>query len=405
MTAYFVNTLVEQPTGDAFALTGSGDTLLVTIAGSLVSLGAGDGIDSTGNAEQITLDGLAYSTANFGVFVGGNDTNLVVDGQAQSGTGAGVALYGSGNSVNVGAQGEVSGLAGATLKDSDGALTNDGHITGSLSGLLLDQSTGDQVVNDGVISASQFAAPGGAIMMEGATDEVIGNTGIISGPIALNMENGSSATLDNAGTIEGNVMLADTSQIDLENAGTIQATLLSFLSTADNLLTNSGRIHAQIDMGSRSDQIDNTGTITGQIQFTGTADTLVNDGEIHGKVTMGADDQLLNTGTIHGLVFLGAGDTLNTSDGTITDTIEAANKDTFDFGGSFGHNTIAGFVGTTAQHDAIHFASDDFANYAAVQSHMAQVGGNVVITLDATDTIILQHITLAHITTADFTFG
>jgi hypothetical protein len=85
--------------------------------------------------------------------------------------------------------------------------------------------------------------------------------------------------------------------------------------------------------------------------------------------------------------------------------VTAADKDTFDFSGSFGHNTIVGFVGTTTQHDIIDFASDDFANYAAVQSHMAQVGANVVITLDAADTIILQHITLAHLAAADFTFG
>jgi hypothetical protein len=36
---------------------------------------------------------------------------------------------------------------------------------------------------------------------------------------------------------------------------------------------------------------------------------------------------------------------------------------------------------------------------------MAQVGHDVVITLDAGDTIILQHITLAHLTASDFTFG
>jgi hypothetical protein len=158
-------------------------------------------------------------------------------------------------------------------------------------------------------------------------------------------------------------------------------------------------------MGAGSDRIYNTGTITGQIDFAGSSDTLINDGQIHGSVTMGTDDQLLNTGAIHGTVFLGAGDTLTTGDGVITGAIHAADKDIFDFSGSFGHNTITGFVGTTTQHDIIDFASDDFANYAAVQSHMAQVGANVVITLDAADTIILQHITLAHLVASDFTFG
>jgi hypothetical protein len=158
-------------------------------------------------------------------------------------------------------------------------------------------------------------------------------------------------------------------------------------------------------MGTGSDQIYNTGTITGQIDFAGTSDTLVNDGEIHGSVTMGINDLVINTGTIRGNLFLGAGDTLNATGGTIIGSIESADKDTFDFGGSFGHNTIAGFIGTGTEHDILHFASDDFANYAAVQAHMAQVGASVVVSLDAGDTIILQHITLAHLVSADFTFG
>ncbi|MGD0143474.1 MAG: hypothetical protein ABSC92_09965 [Rhizomicrobium sp.] len=405
MTAYFVNSLIEQPIGDAYDLTGAGDTLLVGTAGSLVSLSAGDGIDSTGNSEQITLDGLAYSAENFGVFVGGSGTSLVVNGEAQSGTDSGIAVFGSLNSVNVGAQGEATGFVGAALADTDGALTNDGHITGALAGLGLLQSSGDQVTNDGVISASQTTSLGGAILIDQATDETVTNAGLISGPTALYVEKGSSATIDNSGTIEGNLTVSDTSQLDIENAGVMQATSLNFLGSGDNILTNSGRIHAQIDMGTGNDQIYNTGTITGNIDFAGSSDTLINDGQIHGSVTLGVDDQMLNTGTIHGLVFLGVGDTLTTSDGTITDTIDAVDKDTFNFSGSFGRNTISGFVGTGSGHDILHFASDDFASYAAVQAHMAQVGHDVVITLDAGDTIILQHITLAHLTASDFTFG
>jgi hypothetical protein len=405
MTGYFINTFEETPSGDGFALTGTGDTLLVTNAGSLVSLSAGDGIDATGNSEQITLDGLAYSAGNFGAFVGGTYTNLVVNGEAQSGTDAGVALYGSFNSVNVGAQGAVTGFYGAAFKDTDGALTNDGHITGSLAGLAVLQSSGDQITNDGVISASQTMSLGGAILMGQSTDETVINAGLISGPTALNVTDGSSATIDNSGTIEGNLTLSDTSQLDIENAGVIQATALNFLSSANNVLTNSGRVHAQIDMGTGSDQIYNTGTITGQIDFAGTSDTLVNDGEIHGSVTLGINDLVINTGTIRGNLFLGTGDTLNATGGAVIGSIEAADKDTFDFSGSFGHNTVAGFIGTGIEHDVLHFASDDFANYAAVQAHMAQVGASVVISLDAADTIILQHITLAHLPASDFTFG
>jgi hypothetical protein len=132
---------------------------------------------------------------------------------------------------------------------------------------------------------------------------------------------------------------------------------------------------------------------------------LTNSGLIHGAVSMGTGDTLINTGAIDGSVVLGSADTLDTSHGEITGTVKAAVSDTFDFSGSFGHNTILGFVSSGATRDTIHFQSDDFANYAAVQAHMAQVGSDVVITLDPADTIVLENMTLAHLVSHDFTFG
>ena len=178
------------------------------------------------------------------------------------------------------------------------------------------------MTNDGVISASQTSTFGGAILIEGATDETVTNAGVISGPTALDVETGSSATIQNSGTIEGSVALADTSMLDIENAGLIQATSLDFLSSANNVLTNSGKVHAQIDMGTGEDQIYNTGAIAGQIDFAGGSDTLINDGEIHGSVTMGSNDQVINTGAIRGNVFLGNGDTLTAGPGLVTGFVE-----------------------------------------------------------------------------------
>ena len=43
-----------------------------------------------------------------------------------------------------------------------------------------------------------------------------------------------------------------------------------------------------------------------------------------------------------------------------------------------------------------------FADFAAVQSASAQVGSNVVITLDASNTITLQNVTLANLHQDDF---
>ncbi len=52
----------------------------------------------------------------------------------------------------------------------------------------------------------------------------------------------------------------------------------------------------------------------------------------------------------------------------------------------------------------INFSTAMFASYAAVHSHMAQVGPNVVITHDGANTITLKGVTLASLTAADFSF-
>ncbi len=45
-----------------------------------------------------------------------------------------------------------------------------------------------------------------------------------------------------------------------------------------------------------------------------------------------------------------------------------------------------------------------FANFAAVQSHMAQVGADVVITHDGANAITVKGVTLASLSSADFAF-
>jgi VCBS repeat-containing protein len=73
------------------------------------------------------------------------------------------------------------------------------------------------------------------------------------------------------------------------------------------------------------------------------------------------------------------------------DTLTGGNgPDTFVFGPNFGKDAITDFLPGT---DLIQFDRTLFANFAAVQSHAGDDGhGNTVITLDASDTITLQHV-------------
>ncbi|HEY1632507.1 MAG TPA: calcium-binding protein [Rhizomicrobium sp.] len=82
-----------------------------------------------------------------------------------------------------------------------------------------------------------------------------------------------------------------------------------------------------------------------------------------------------------------------------------AGADRFDFSGHFGVDTITDFAATGAAHDVIEFAAKNFASFAALEPHMAQVGTDVVITFSAHDSVTLQHVSLGDLTASDFVFG
>jgi Ca2+-binding RTX toxin-like protein len=79
-----------------------------------------------------------------------------------------------------------------------------------------------------------------------------------------------------------------------------------------------------------------------------------------------------------------------------------ADNDTFVFGPGFGKDTIADFQNTNGTQDIIQFDHTVFADFSAVQSHMAQSGTSVVITLDANNTVEIQNTTLSQLHASDF---
>ncbi len=91
--------------------------------------------------------------------------------------------------------------------------------------------------------------------------------------------------------------------------------------------------------------------------------------------------------------------------GAAGDTITATgNRDTFALHAGFGNETITGFVGGTAPADVIQFDKGLFDSFAAVQGAMHQVGDSVVITYDAHDQLVLNHVGMAQLSASNFLF-
>ena len=79
--------------------------------------------------------------------------------------------------------------------------------------------------------------------------------------------------------------------------------------------------------------------------------------------------------------------------------------DVFVFSDTFGRDIIEDFGLTKDDRDRIQFNGDTFASFAAVASHMAQQGADVIITLDGNNSVTLLNTSLSSLTADKFIFG
>jgi hypothetical protein len=496
MTSVVIDTYLQDVTE---SLTGNGDDLLVTSAGSLVETEGEFGVDSTGNSEAITIDGFVYSADSglgTAVYITGASTTLFVNGQVQGDTGVYVVSATGNDAVNVGSQGSVESVSGESAvifqgnfsnpTATDNRLTNAGDISAGAYGVSVEFGGGDLINNSGQISA-QYAIG----FSENVATEAVQNSGVIDGELYFDDNSGVTSTIDNEGTITGSgfVISSQSDSLDINNSGTIHGSLysvsavdvensghwhdgtgsggvvFSLLAGGDSItnsqagaitgaisigglgdtIDNSGKIDGAITLPTGDDQFTNTGDIDGAITFTGTAltntftnsgtitgnltlsgsdstfdnsgsitgnvtqvngsDTMANHGQIYGTLALAGGDTLTNDGVIDGDLTCRTGDTVDSSRGEITGVIDAWASDTFDYHGLFGEQTIDNFTGGTGStHDTIQFAANDFGSFTAVQSAMSQIGPDVVIRLDASDSITLANVTVSSLVSADFKF-
>jgi VCBS repeat-containing protein/uncharacterized repeat protein (TIGR03803 family) len=109
----------------------------------------------------------------------------------------------------------------------------------------------------------------------------------------------------------------------------------------------------------------------------------------------------LDNTAVNNIIIGGAGnDVLGGGPGNNTIT-GGGGSDTFVFSIGFGHDTITDFH---PGQNTIQIDPTLFANFAAVQSHMQQVGSDTVITYSSSETITLTGISLSSLHASDFHF-
>ncbi len=146
---------------------------------------------------------------------------------------------------------------------------------------------------------------------------------------------------------------------------------------------------------SRNSKIARDGNDTIKV---GNGNDVISAGSGTDIITAGNGNDTINGGSGNDIIRAGNGnDIINGGAGNDTPTAGVGN-DTFVFGADFGKDTVTEFHSG----DHIEFENHLFANFAAVQAASSQTGADVVITLDATDTVTLQHTTLASLHASDF---
>jgi len=208
--------------------------------------------------------------------------------------------------------------------------------------------------------------------------------------------------------VDGKVLYtADVDAFDLLGPGETTTDTFTYVMRDAAGLTSSAAVTVTVG-GAPNGPTQNGGN--GVDLLTGTsADELLNGGK--GADTLfglaGADrlvggdgaDLLFGGAGIDSLSGGNGGDTLDGGAGS--DTLGgAAGPDRFDFSGAFGHDRVLDFAGD----DRIQLDDGQFADFAAVQAAANQVGADVVITLNAANTITLQGVTLGSLNSGDFLF-
>ena len=296
--------------------------------------------------------------------------------------------------------------AGTSAASSALTVTVDTHIPVAPSIASFSPDTG--TVGDGITDATVLTLTG--------TAEANSTVAVFDGKTELGIAttNSSGAWSFTTGTLANGVH--DFTATDTDAAGTTSAASSILAVTVDttppnpafgNLVHNSNgtvTLSGTSEANSTVSIYDGTtdlGTVTtaanGTWSFTtGKLSTAVQ------SFTLKAVDVAGNVGSGSNIALYGPASHETINVGPANDLVTVlGGSDTFVFGSSLGNDVITGFQATGSSHDILQFSQSTFANFAAVLAHAAQVGSNVVITVDAADTVTLANVHLSSLQKTD----
>ena len=417
-----VDTLIGGD-GDDKLSGGAGDDVLTGGAGD-DTVDGGEGTDTLVLSGALRLD-LVADTAR-GVEIGndifsgiecfrlgsGDDTVTLVAGAQAVGPidgGAGedlLVLTGNGTlgalthveQLRLEGDWRVTGI-GADVAFTDGAQTL--AIDGAFVGTISDFGRDDRIQLVGIVGTEAVLG----------TDNVLTVTGGASGPLTLHLDPaddyaGMAFTLKTDGNGGSYLSYAPEAAHDDVYVGGNGNDVFDGGAGNDDIRGRAG--NDTLAGGSGADFID--GGSGADIVSGGTGDDILNGGSGVDTVEGGSGNDVIDGGSEADILLGGLGNDRIVG-GSGNDTITGgagddvlsggSGSDNFVFAAGSGRDTIADFTGG----DVIAFASGVFADFDAVFAASDQVGGDVVVTMDAENSLTLSHVALASLTADDFRFA
>jgi len=403
------NDMLNAGVGNDTLVGGDGNDTLIGGAGNDSLNGGAAGSDTASYADAAVGVTVSLATAAAQNTIGsGIDTLIGIENVTSSNlndnvTGNAVANVlngGAGNDTLTGAAGDdslIGGVGNDSLVGGSGNDSLNGGAAGSDTASYVDATAG--VTVSLAIAAAQNTIGSGTdtlINIENLTGSSWNDT--LTGNAAVNVLNGGSGddSLNGAGGNDSLIGGDDNDTLiggagnDSMDGGVAGHDTASYIDATAGVKVSLAVTAAQNTGGAGVDTLINFENLTGS-NFN---DSLT-AGAAASLLTGGAGNDMLTGGVGNDDLIGGAGnDSLDGRTGT----------DRFIFDKGFGKDVVAGFVATGAAHDTLDFSTAVFANFAAVKSHMAQSGANVVITLDSADTITLTGVKLGSLKADDFTF-
>ncbi len=292
---------------------------------------------------------------------------------------------------------------------------NDTLIAATAAGIEVDGGAGDDLIEGGAGNDTLLGGEGNDVLRGGAGDDLIfGGAGddlihagpgkdtidggegydtldlsAASGPLFIDMASGrvsgtgigltSFTSIENIAFGAGDNDVTGGNGDDVFDGGAGNDTLSG--GAGDDKLSG-GEGNDLLRGGSGDDLLE--GGVGDDVLQGGSGDDILRGGEGNDQLSGGSGDDILEGGAGDDLLSGGSGD------------------DTFVFAANFGHDRITDFGGWDA--DVIEFTAGLFADFDAVLAAAAQIGTDVVITVDGQNTLTLAEMQLETLRADDFRF-